>query len=235
MDFILQAFDVLRHLDDHLRWLVGEYQSATYWILGLIVFCETGLVITPFLPGDSLLFAAGAITADTGLLDVRLLMLVLFSASLLGDNVNYFLGKHLGVRVFRRDYWFIRRSHLDRTREFYERHGGKTVIMARFVPILRTFAPFVAGIGAMRYSRFIGYSVVASLLWVPSFTMAGYYFGQLPWVEGNFHWIVIAIILISLVPFLIEWMRHRARKKIAAATKQSSNEAEAALKEAVER
>lgn len=235
MDLLLQAFDYIRHLDVHLEALLREYQSATYFILAAIVFCETGLVVTPFLPGDSLLFAAGAITAKTGLLDVRWLMLILLGASLAGDNVNYFLGKHWGVRVFRRDYWFIRRSHLDRTREFYARHGGKTVILARFVPILRTFAPFVAGIGAMRYSRFIGYSVVASLLWVPIFTLAGYYFGQLPWVQGNFHWIVVAIIVISLVPFLIEWLRHRRRSSAFPASLESSKDVEKSLHEAVER
>lgn len=213
MDFLINSFDFLRHLDVHLETLMREYEVATYLILAAIVFCETGLVVTPFLPGDSLLFAAGAITAKTGILNVWLLMATFMGAAFLGDNVNYGFGRLLGKRVFERDFWFIRKSHLDRTRRFYQRHGGKAVVLARFVPILRTFAPFVAGIGAMRYSRFIGFSVLASLLWVPSFTLAGYYFGQLPILKDNFHWIVVAIIGISLLPIMFEWARSRRKKE----------------------
>jgi membrane-associated protein len=213
MDFLSNSFEFIRHFDVHLEAVMREYQGATYLILAAIVFCETGLVVTPFLPGDSLLFAAGAIVARTGLLDVKWLMLILGVASLLGDNVNYFLGKHLGTKVFEREFWFIRQSHLERTRQFYARHGGKTVVLARFLPILRTFAPFVAGVGAMQYRRFIGFSILASLLWVPSFTLLGYFFGQLPFVQNNFHWIIVAIIVVSLVPVVIEWYRHRVEDR----------------------
>lgn len=212
MDFLYKSLDFVRHLDVHLESLMRDYQSATYLILAVTVFCETGLVITPFLPGDSLLFAAGAITAKTGILDIRLLMLILIGAAFVGDNVNYFLGRLFGQQVLERRPWFIRQSHLERTRTFYERHGGKAIVLARFLPILRTFAPFVAGIAAMRYLRFIGYSLLGSLLWVPIFSLAGFYFGQLPFVRENFHWIIAAIIAISFAPLAFEWLRHRGGK-----------------------
>lgn len=212
MDFLLQCWEYVRHLDVHLETLMSEYQFTTYFILAAIVFCETGLVITPFLPGDSLLFAAGAITAKTGILNVWWLMITLLTASILGDNVNFFFGSRLGKKVFDRDFWFIRKSYLERTQQFYERHGGKTILLARFVPILRTFAPFVAGIGAMPYRRFIGFSLLASVLWVPSFTLAGYFFGQLTFVKNNFEWIVVGVIVVSLLPIGIEWLRHRKLK-----------------------
>ncbi len=212
MDFLLQCWEYVRHLDVHLETLMREYQFTTYFILSAIVFCETGLVITPFLPGDSLLFAAGAITAKTGILNVWWLMFALMAASILGDNVNFFLGSRLGKKVFDRDFWFIKKSYLERTQQFYERHGGKTILLARFVPILRTFAPFVAGIGAMPYRRFIGFSLLASVLWVPSFTLAGYFFGQLTFVKNNFEWIVVGVIVVSLLPIGIEWLRHRKLK-----------------------
>ncbi len=212
MEFLLQCWEYIRHLDVHLETLMREYQFMTYFILAAIVFCETGLVVTPFLPGDSLLFAAGAITAKTGILNVWWLMLILLAASILGDNVNFFLGSRLGKKVFERDFWFIKKSYLERTQRFYERHGGKTVVLARFVPILRTFAPFVAGIGAMPYRRFIGFSLLASLLWVPSFTLAGYFFGQLPFVKNNFELIIVGVIVVSVVPIAVEWLRHRNRK-----------------------
>ncbi len=218
MDLLITIFEFIRHLDVHLETLMREYELATYLILAAIVFCETGLVITPFLPGDSLLFAAGAITAKTGILDIWLLMLVLMAAAFLGDNVNYGLGRVLGTKVLERDFWFIRKAHVLRTQQFFARHGGKAVVLARFVPILRTFAPFVAGIGAMRYGRFIRFSVLASILWVPSFSLAGYYFGQLPIFKDNFHWIVLAIIAISLVPIAIEWFRSRTAKRVAHAS-----------------
>jgi membrane-associated protein len=209
MEFLWQCWEFFRQLDAQLESLMGEYRSATYLILATVIFCETGLVVTPFLPGDSLLFAAGAITAKTGILNVWVLMLILMAASIVGDNVNYFFGHYLGPRVFARDYWFIRRSYLDRTRTFFERHGGKALILARFIPIVRTFAPFVAGVGAMTYPRFVGFCCLASLIWVPSFTLAGYFFGQIPVVKNNFELIVVAIVVVSLAPLGFEWMRRR--------------------------
>ena len=215
MDFLITSVDFFRHLDVHLETLMREYELTTYLILAGIVFCETGLVVTPFLPGDSLLFAAGAITAKTGILDIWVLILTLMAAAILGDNLNYFLGRLLGKKVFDRDVWFLRKSYLQRTQRFYEHHGGKTILLARFVPILRTFAPFVAGVGAMQYPRFISYSVVASILWVPTFALSGYYFGQLSFVQDNFHWIMVAIIAISIVPIAIEWYRRDRGKPSA--------------------
>jgi membrane-associated protein len=204
MELLTQALDILRHLDVHLERIMTDYQVLTYLILALIIFCETGLVVTPFLPGDSLLFAAGAITAKTGILNVWLLIPILFLAAILGDNTNYFFGRYLGNKVFTRDYWFLKRKYIDRTQEFYEIYGGRTLVIARFVPIVRTFAPFVAGVGNMTYRRFIGYCIGGGMLWVCLLTLAGYYFGQLEFVKKNFEVVVFAIILISLLPILFE-------------------------------
>lgn len=190
-----------------------EYELATYLILALIIFCETGLVVTPFLPGDSLLFAAGAITAKTGILSVWILIPLLFLAAILGDNTNYFFGKFLGDKVFTKDYWFLKRKYIDQTHEFYEKHGGRTLIMARFVPIVRTFAPFVAGVGKMEYRKFIGYCLAGGILWVSSLTLAGYFFGQIPIVKDNFEVVVLGIIGISVLPILIEVLRAKFGKK----------------------
>ncbi len=212
VELFQQFFDFIRHLDVHLENIMREYQTATYVILALIIFCETGLVVTPFLPGDSLLFAAGAVTAATGILNVWLLIPLLICAAILGDNVNYFFGNFLGKKVFTRDYWFLKRKYLDKTTEFYEKHGGKTLIMARFVPIVRTFAPFVAGVGTMTYRRFISFCIAGGILWVTALTLAGYFLGSLPFVKKNFELVILAIIGISVLPMIIEFLRSRNTK-----------------------
>lgn len=213
LDFLTQVLDFIRHLDVHLENIMRDYELMTYLILALIIFCETGLVVTPFLPGDSLLFAAGAITAKTGILNVWLLIPLLFCAAILGDNTNYFFGKYLGDKVFTRDYWFLKRKYIDQTHEFYEKHGGRTLIIARFVPIVRTFAPFVAGVGKMEYRKFIAYCVAGGIFWVTLLTLAGYFFGQIPIVKNNFEVVVIGIIGISVLPIVIEFARSKWGKK----------------------
>lgn len=213
IELLSQALDFFRHLDVHLENIMRDYELATYLILALIIFCETGLVVTPFLPGDSLLFAAGAITAKTGILNVWLLIPLLFLAAILGDNTNYFFGKFLGHRVFTRDYWFLKRKYIEQTQEFYAKHGGRTLIIARFVPIVRTFAPFVAGVGKMDYRKFIGYCVSGGILWVTSLTLAGYFFGQIPIVKDNFEIVVLGIIGFSILPIVFEFMRAKFKKK----------------------
>jgi membrane-associated protein len=217
MEWLHDILDVFLHLDDHLSRLVQTYGATTYAILFLIVFCETGLVVTPFLPGDSLLFAAGAI-AGRGDLDVGLVMLVLFIAAVLGDTVNYHIGRYIGPRVFRegRSSRWLNRKHLDRTHAFCEKYGGRAIVLARFVPIVRTFAPFVVGVGAMTYSRFLFYNIVGGALWVASLTLAGYWFGGLSVVKDNFEIVILAIIVISILPMVIEFIR--ARRAGAGAT-----------------
>lgn len=212
MEFLQTVIDFFLHLDVHLEALMGEYQTTTYVLLFLIIFCETGLVVTPFLPGDSLLFAAGAIIAKTGILNVWLLIPLLMFAAILGDNTNYFFGNWLGQRVFTRDYWFLKRKYLVQTEAFYEKHGGKTLIMARFVPIVRTFAPFVAGVGTMKYQRFIGYCILGAFLWVPTLTLAGYFFGQIPIVKNNFELVVLGIIGLSVLPMVWQIFKSRFQK-----------------------
>ena len=212
VDLLTQFFDFIRHLDVHLENIMRDYELMTYFILALIIFCETGLVVTPFLPGDSLLFAAGAITAKTGILNVWLLIPLLFVAAILGDNTNYFFGKYLGNKVFTRDYWFLKREYIDRTQHFYEKYGGRTLVIARFVPIVRTFAPFVAGVGDMTYRRFIGYCLGGGIAWVTSLTLAGYFFGQIPIVKNNFEIVVFGIIGISVLPILVEFVRVKMKK-----------------------
>lgn len=202
--------DLLIHLDRHLIWVVENYGVWIYALLFLIVFCETGLVVTPFLPGDSLLFVAGTLAA-AGAMDVHLVVLLLIAAAILGDTVNYWIGKAVGPRVFHEENArFFRREYLERTHRFYERHGGKTIIIARFVPIIRTFAPFVAGIGTMDYGRFLFYNVTGAILWVTSLTYAGYYFGNLPWVKANLTLVILGIILLSISPGIFEYLRQRA-------------------------
>lgn len=213
IELLTQALDFIRHLDEHLMRLTTEYQTATYLILALIIFCETGLVVTPFLPGDSLLFAAGAVAATNPVLNVGLLILTLVAAAILGDNVNYFFGRYLGERVFTRDYWFLKRKYIDRTQEFYAKYGGRTLVMARFVPIVRTFAPFVAGVGQMEYRRFIGFCIAGGALWVSSMTLAGYFFGQIEFVKKNFEVVVVGIIGISVLPMAFEVVRAKWGKK----------------------
>ncbi len=213
LDLLHQFFDFIRHLDVHLENIMREYEVMTYLILALIIFCETGLVVTPFLPGDSLLFAAGAITAKTGILSIWVLIPLLFLAAILGDNTNYFFGRYLGNRVFTRDYWFLKRKYIDRTQDFYEKYGGRTLIIARFIPIVRTFAPFVAGVGNMEYLRFIRFCLSGGILWVSALTLAGYFFGQIPIVKNNFEVVVFGIIGVSVLPIVIEFLRVKLRRK----------------------
>lgn len=211
MELLGALLDVLLHLDRHLSEVIQHYGVWTYLILFLIVFCETGLVVTPFLPGDSLLFAVGAFAA-IGALDLWLVMLLLAVAAILGDSVNYAVGARLGPRVFRGEGGrFLNRRHLERTHQFYERYGSKTIVIARFVPIVRTFAPFVAGIGRMSYGRFLFYNVAGALLWIVSLLMGGYLFGNIPVVRRNFSLVVFAIIGLSILPALIELGRQRRR------------------------
>jgi membrane-associated protein len=210
MEWLTTATDWILHLDDKLLELVQTHGAWTYVVLFAIVFCETGLVVTPFLPGDSLLFAAGAL-AGAGSLHLGLTMAVLFVAAVLGDTVNYQIGHYLGPKVFteqRQSRW-LKKKHLDRTHEFFERYGGKTIIIARFVPIVRTFAPFVAGVGAMTYSKFLFYNVIGAAIWVVSIVLAGYWFGGLPIVKDNFTIVILAIIAISMLPAVIEYWRAR--------------------------
>jgi len=215
MDFILSILDFMLHLDVHLGGLIQTYGGWTYLILFGIIFAETGFVVTPFLPGDSLIFAAGAF-AGLGLLNPWLIFLLLTTAGILGDSVNYAVGHAIGPRVFRQDMRLLKREYLDRTHAFYEKHGGKTIILARFIPIIRTFAPFVAGVGAMTYPRFITFNVVGAVLWVGIFTTLGYFFGNLPAVEENFTLVILAIIFLSVLPPIIEFLRERAKSKQAA-------------------
>ena len=201
-------------LDGFLIDLVHAVGPWTYLVLFLIVFCETGLVVTPFLPGDSLLFAAGAVCAvPQSPVRVELMAPLLFIAALLGDNLNYHLGRFVGPRAFNGRIRLLNPTHLDKTRRFFEKHGGKAVVLARFVPIVRTFAPFVAGIGAMRYRTFLGFCVLGALLWVGLFLSAGWAFGNMPWVKANFSKVVMAIIVLSLLPIAIEWWKHRAEAR----------------------
>jgi len=201
IDFIQQLIDFILHIDKHLLEIVTDYQTWTYLILFTIIFCETGLVVTPFLPGDSLLFAAGAISAMEGNpIDVNLLVPTLLFAAVLGDNTNYWIGRFIGDKVYERNYKLIKRKYIDETHVFYEKHGKTTLIVARFMPIVRTFAPFVAGIGKMRYLRFFSFSLLGNILWVTLFTYAGNFFGNIPAIKSNFTLVVFAIIAISLVP-----------------------------------
>jgi membrane-associated protein len=212
MELISKLIDLFLHLDKHLNEIIGQYGAWTYLILFLIVFCETGLVVTPFLPGDSLLFAAGAFAA-LGSLNVFWLFVLLSIAAIVGDTINYWIGHWVGPKVFyRENVRFLNKKHLERTHEFYERYGGKTIIIARFVPIIRTFAPFVAGIGSMTYGRFIAYNVIGGVAWVAICVFAGYYFGNLEIVKGNFSLVIIAIVLISVAPMGVEYIRHRLRR-----------------------
>ncbi|HEX8091177.1 MAG TPA: DedA family protein [Blastocatellia bacterium] len=209
MEFVKSLVDLFLHLDKHLNEIIQGYGVWTYLILFLIVFCETGLVVTPFLPGDSLLFAAGTFAA-LGSLNVTVLFTALCVAAIVGDTVNYWIGHYFGPKVFHREnVRFLNKKHLERTHEFYEKYGGKTIIIARFIPIIRTFAPFVAGIGSMTYWRFITYNIVGGVLWVALCVFGGYFFGNLEIVKRNFSLVVLAIILISVLPIVVEFARHR--------------------------
>jgi len=209
MDLVHWFVDFFLHLDQHLAEVIQQYGGYTYALLFLIVFLETGLVVTPLLPGDSLLFAAGSF-AGLGALRLWPLFFLLCAAAILGDTVNYAIGAYLGPRVFHfPKSRFFNPEHLKKTHDFYEKYGGKTIIIARFVPIIRTFAPFVAGMGAMSYPRFLTYNVVGGVLWVSACVFAGYFFGNLPFIKRNFSLVIIAIVAISLLPAVVEYLRHR--------------------------
>jgi membrane-associated protein len=212
MDFLKTVIDFVLHLDRYLSAIIQQFGAWTYAILFAVIFIETGLVVMPFLPGDSLLFAAGTFAA-LGALDVRLLIVLLAVAAVVGDTVNYWIGHRIGQKAFsREDARFFKREYLDRTHAFYEKHGGKTIIIARFVPIIRTFAPFVAGIGKMSYGRFLSFNVIGGVGWVVLLVGTGYFFGNIPFVRKNFSIAILAIILISTVPIAVEYFRHRKNK-----------------------
>jgi membrane-associated protein len=209
MEILTQLLDILLHLREHVGELIAQYGPHIYTIFFLVIFCETGLVFTPFLPGDSLLFTAGAFAA-LGQLNIWLMFALLSAAAILGDTVNYWIGHYLGPKVFK---WeksrFFNPDHLKRTHMFYEKYGAKTIILARFVPIVRTFAPFVAGIGAMNYSRFLLYNITGGFAWVAICLFAGYWFGNIPWVAKNFELVIVAIIFVSILPLLYEFWKGR--------------------------
>jgi membrane-associated protein len=214
VEFLKDLIDLFLHLDTHLNAVIQDYGTWTYLLLFLIVFCETGLVVTPILPGDSLLFAAGAFAAS-GSLDVKWLVILLSIAAVAGDAVNYAIGHFMGPKVFSRpDSRFLKKEYLDRTHQFYEKYGGKTIIIARFVPIVRTFAPFVAGVGSMTYAKFASYNILGGILWVAVCVLAGYAFGNIPIVKQNFTLVILGIIFVSLLPGLIEFLRQRRQPTI---------------------
>ncbi|HDL8052597.1 TPA: DedA family protein [Yersinia enterocolitica] len=218
MEFIRFVIDFILHIDVHLAELVAQYGVWVYGILFLILFCETGLVITPFLPGDSLLFVAGALASlPSNDINVHIMVALMVTAAILGDAINYTIGRVFGEKLFSNpDSKIFRRSYLDKTHQFYEKHGGKAIILARFVPIIRTFAPFVAGMGKMSYRHFAAYNVIGALVWVLLFTYAGYWFGNMPFVQDNLKLLIVAIIVVSILPGVFEVWRHRraaARQK----------------------
>ncbi len=212
MEVIANLFNLFMHIDEQLGSLITSYGTWIYLMLFLVIFCETGLVVTPFLPGDSLLFAAGAFAA-IGSLNIGLLFLLLFLAAVLGDNLNYAIGSFLSRRVLeKRNIRFVKQKYLDRTHNFYERYGVKTIIMARFVPIVRTFAPFVAGVGTMNYGRFLPFDILGGFIWISTFVFGGYFFGNLTIVKENFSLVVIAIILFSITPIILELLKKKTSK-----------------------
>jgi membrane-associated protein len=200
--------DIVLHLDTHLLALVRDYGTLVYAILFLIIFAETGLVVAPFLPGDSLLFVTGAL-CGMGSLELQVLMPLLIVAAFCGDNTNYWIGRHFGIKLFKQDSRFFKLEHVEKTEKFFIAHGGKTIIFARFLPVIRTFAPFVAGIGSMRYRVFVSYSALGSVAWISSLTLAGYFFGNIPIIKNNLTVMIVAIVLISFLPAIREYIRHR--------------------------
>jgi membrane-associated protein len=212
----MELLDFILHVDDHLLEFITNYGVWIYGILFLIIFVETGLVVMPFLPGDSLLFAAGALAASTGVMDPWVLIPLLFVAAVLGDTLNYHIGKYIGPRVFEIESRLINKKHLNATQQFFEKHGGKTIIFARFVPFARTFAPFVAGAGSMNYKFFLTYNVIGGALWISSFVILGYVFGNMPIVKDNFTHLIFGIIILSVLPGIIGFIRQKFfKKKIA--------------------
>lgn len=221
MEWIRQAISMFLHLDVHLQDMATSMGAWLYGLLTLIIFCETGLVVTPFLPGDSLLFAVGALAGNPEFhISLPLVAVLLCAAAVLGDAVNFAIGKWVGPAIFHKDTGrLLNKQHLLRAQRFYEKHGGKTIFLARFIPIIRTFAPFVAGIGKMNYFRFAMYNVTGGVTWVLSFLVAGYVFGQQEWVKKGFHWVIMAIIVISVIPVVIEFVRARRQGKAQTAEK----------------
>jgi membrane-associated protein len=216
MEIINFLIDFVLHMDEQLATIIAQYGTWTYGLLFFVIFMETGFVVTPFLPGDSLLFAAGSF-ASREVLNPWILFGLCAFAAVLGDTVNYWIGKSIGERAYSGTIRWLKKEHLDRTHEFYEKHGGKTIILARFIPIIRTFAPFVAGVGSMTYGHFITYNVVGGLAWVAIFTFMGYFFGNLPIVQKNFEIVIFAIIFISFIPPVLEFIKARRESRTAAA------------------
>lgn len=212
MEFISTAIDFILHFDVHLNEMIIRYGTLTYGILFFIIFAETGFVFTPFLPGDSLLFAAGTFAAR-GSFDVYLLAVLLITAAIAGDNVNYWVGRKIGVKLFDRFNKLLKKEYLEKTQKFYEKHGGKTIILARFFPIIRTFSPFVAGLGKMNYSRFVLNDITGGIIWISVFVFGGYFFGNIPFVQKNFSLVIVVIIVISVIPAVSEFVRHKFLKK----------------------
>lgn len=211
MEIVTYLIDLFLHLDKHLAELISQYGTWTYAILFLVIFCETGLVIAPFLPGDSLLFATGALAA-TGALDPNIAFALMALASVLGDNTNYTIGRFIGPRAFSGNGRFLKREYLEKTQHFYDKYGGRTIIVGRFLPIIRTFAPFVAGVAKMDRRKYVPFTIVGAIFWVGLFVYAGYFFGSLPFVKNNFSIVIVVIILISAVPAILEVIRHRRNR-----------------------
>ncbi|GGG28906.1 DedA family protein [Hymenobacter glacieicola] len=216
MEILKHLLDFILHLDKHLAEIIQDYGVWTYAILFLIIFVETGVVVLPFLPGDSLLFAAGTLAALPGSpLNIWAMIGLLILAAVLGDTLNYHIGDYLGPRVFRENSRFLKREHLEKTQAFYQKHGAKTIIIARFIPIIRTFAPFVAGVGTMSYTKFLSYNVVGAVLWVVLLTGAGYFLGSIPWIQQNFGLFTIGIIVVSVLPAVFEFFKARRPSNVA--------------------
>lgn len=214
MNLIHELVYFVLHIDVIMEGWIHDYQNWTYLLLFVIIFCETGLVVTPFLPGDSLLFAAGAFAAKDGHpLNIAVIVVLLIAAAFSGDNTNYFIGRFLGMKVYEKNYRLIKKQYLDKTHSFYDRHGGKALIIARFMPIIRTFAPFVAGVGTMRYMRFFSFSIIGNILWVNLFAFGGYFFGNISYVKNNFTLVILGIIIISVLPVIITIIKNMTERK----------------------
>lgn len=226
MEVITNLIEIFLHIDEYLAEIISQYGTWTYALLFLVIFMETGFVVTPFLPGDSLLFAAGSFAA-LGVLSPWWLAILMSIAAILGDTVNYWIGHYIGPKAFSGNVRFLKKEYLDKTHEFYEKHGGKTIILARFVPIVRTFAPFVAGVGAMTYKKFILYNIVGGILWVNIFVWLGYFFGNLPFVKKNFEIAILAIIFISVLPMVYEFVKAKWEARQKKSKKETEIEVEA--------
>ncbi len=210
---MMEIINYFLHLNDHLDKIVQNYGTLTYVILFLIIFVETGVVIMPFLPGDSLLIAVGALSASSNGLNIFAIWILLLVAAILGDTLNYWIGKWVGPKIFEKEYRFIKKAYLEKTQQYYEKHGEKTIIIARFIPIIRTFAPFVAGIGTMNYGRFISYNIIGGFIWITAFLFLGYFFGNIPLVKNNFSLVILGIIGLSILPLIYEFLKHKFTQK----------------------